>query len=281
MIISMKKNVSLIFLFCLFGGIIHAQRNTKAIKGVTGTAFLTEHKTLYQAQTEALANAKQKAMVEAGLIENVQYVQLMLTEDTETSFEQSFSEVILNEMRGGISDYEMVGDYKNSIDEFGNIQVSVTINAQVVRYKTDVDPGFMAKISNLKSVYSGGETLQFAVKNSKDAYLKVFLLESDQSGSIIYPLNSVHKDTLLHAGKIYQAPFSEFIDYYLDANESKEVYHLVVVLTKENVPYILAEEDEGSYNTLTTVKDILSWIYKIEPSQRWVGYYNFNVRGKF
>ena len=278
MTISLQKTVSFIILSCLLVGSIHAQRNSKSIKDVTGIAYLTERKTLEKARTEALANAKQKALVEAGIIENVQNVQLLLTEDTETSFEQSFSEVILNEMRGGISDYEIVGDYRNSIDEFGNIQVSVTINAQVVRYKTDVDPGFMARIDDLKSIYSNGETLKFTVLPSKESYLRVFLFESNQSGSIIYPLNKVHSDTLLTSNQTYTAPFSNMIDYYLDAQESDGAYHLVVVLTKEKIPFIMAESDEGSYNSITTVKDILSWIYRIEPDQRWVGYYSFTVR---
>jgi len=168
--LSPKQFLLLASILLLSGASLAQKRTTKKVKGVIGVSYLTESQTLQQAKDQALQDAKEKALLEAGVVEDINTIQLLQTSEENEVFTQSFNELILSRINGGIEDYTIVEDYQKDVDEFGEISITVTINAKVVLYKTKSDPRFTAKIENLKSVYENGELLKFSLVPTKKSF---------------------------------------------------------------------------------------------------------------
>ena len=57
----------------------------------------------------------------------------------------------------------------------------------------------------------------------------------------------------------------------------KKEGRLIIVITKEFLPFEFANKDENGFYTITNTDDIMSLILSIEPDQRKEYYYEINV----
>ncbi len=279
----MLNNTILQWLFCATFLLITSnglaqEENIVKVSGVKGEAVLTDKKTLKEAKQEALKNAKTQALREAGISEKIRKNQMLVTDQSDQELQQSFNEISQIEIGGAIVNYKVTNTEK-TIGEHENVKITVVINAEVKKYKTGPDPSFDAQIEGLSSVYEEDEPLDFSITPTQDAYLTIFNLGEEQY-QIIYPTRK-HPDTMLQQGTTYHSPFSDEIQPYgveIDSKEQMENNRLVIVLTKQNIPYTWTSKGENDLETKTSLKQVLSWINRIEPNKRRVYYKPYTVK---
>jgi len=256
------------------------EENIVKVSGVKGKAVLPDNKTLEEAKQEALKNAKTQALREAGISEKIRKNQMLVTDQTDQELQQSFNEISQIEVGGAIVNYSVTNTDK-SIGEYDNVKITIEIDARVKKYKTGPDPSFDGQIEGMASVYKKDEPLGFSITPTQDAYLTIFNL-GEEEYQIIYPLRT-HPDTMLQQGTTYHSPFSEeMLPYKADISDDKQMENnrLVIVLTKQNIPYTWSSQGKYDLETKTSLKQVLSWINRIEPSKRRVYFYPYTVKPK-
>ena len=259
---------------------ISQDKNYVDVSGVTGSATLTDNKTLADVQQEALKEAKVKALRKAGISENITKNQILITEQSDNEFRQSFNEISQVELDGAITDWEIIEQSKK-IDLNDDLIVKITINARVIKYKSRNDPSFNAKLEGFSAVYEVGEPVKFSIRPTKNAYMTIFNFSEDYA-QVIYPLN-FHQNSYLLKGHTYHAPFTEDLSNYkaeLAHDKTMESNRLVVVLTREKINFNWSNEISGNLakETKTSMKQVLSWINRIEPKNRQVFYRSYIVK---
>ena len=116
------------------------------------------------------------------------------------------------------------------------------------------------------SRYLSPDGLFFDVTPTKEGFLNIFILGEDESLHL-YP-NKYEKREKFEGGKTYKFPRSRALDYEVSSESSAEVNYVVLLYTKEEVPF-QAEE---------TTKNILQFIAKIDPSQKCLKSYSILIK---
>lgn len=232
---------------------------------------------------KAVNEAKLEAMRKAGVAENIASSDILTTNQTGDNFKQDMNSILSVELSGAILN-DTVIEQKTSNDQFGNIVVNVTINADVIKYERLSDPSFDFKIDGLKEYYENNNMMKFSFMPHSDGYLKIFNV-NDAENYVIYPYqdkeNSMLNDELnylFRASKQIQFPVNKNMGnpvtkedgYILSTELARERNYLIFVFTKENIPF----------TNKPTYKNILSWIYTITPDKRKVQFFDFVIVNK-
>ena len=148
----------------------------------------------------------------------------------------------------------------------------VEINARVSPEFGRSDPDFNIELDLDKSVYSSGESLYIELTASKDCYVTIFNLYSNDSLQVVYP-NYMSSDNRLYSGSTRIIP-SEDDGWELTvrlANErSIDQESLFVVGTREKNPFSKAGNDLD-YGLLSTGEALIAinkWLINIERYNR-------------
>ncbi|PLX06842.1 MAG: hypothetical protein C0596_14180 [Marinilabiliales bacterium] len=260
--------IPFLFAFILFALVcsdIYAGKDITEIKikGVHGTARGDESSSLESVKQKAINNAKIEALRKAGIEEDITSYQSLFRSETETSYEELYTSDILNNINGVIKDVEVV--YENmAINEHGFIEVWVIIDATVIKYETKKDICFDAWVNGINKFYKTGDKLNFSIKPSLDSYMKVFVISETES-FLLFP-NSYEPSIRLNQHTCYFFPYKK-VDYILDTDEHLETHRIIIVLTKEDIPFT----GEASY------EDITKWIFSIPRDQYILKSFDFTV----
>jgi len=196
----------------------------------------------------------------------------MFKGETGRDLSEFFSTEFQSEIRGAVSSY--TSREEKFIDPITQLfTLRITIDAEVVKYKTSPDPEFLAAVDGIKVVYASGELLTFFVKATRDCYLNVFSV-TDADASLFLP-NTYEKLPKLVKGLSYNFPKN--VDYVMERTtpaNKVETTRLIFVFTKQQMEFI----DMQGPDQITTVEKILSWIYSINPDQRKVIYVTTLIR---
>jgi len=255
--------ISFFLLLNTFSGNLAAQK-VKQVKNITAVAY--HDSDLSKAKKKALEKAFEEALRKAGVVKNIgKYIEMYNFQHDSTS-NHVFTERKFSEIRGAISDWEIVNsDWKKTPEGF--IQASVTINATVLKYNHETDPTFDAKIEGLEQFYKNRSLLKFSVTSAKKSYLRVFVFGENEAFGL-FP-NAMEKNFLFQAKKKYEFPIKE-LDYELTTNKKSELHRIFFVFLKEDI----------SYMGMVNYKDIMKWIFSISPDKRCVKTFSFTVVGK-
>lgn len=220
-----------------------------------------------QARETALTDAKNTALLEAGVSENVMAyssMEVFSTNDTHLEYFSSLSNIVMN---GQIITWEVLSE-RRYVNELDNFVFEVIIDAEVIKYETKPDPNFSAIVAGLMPVYYENDVLNFEILSSQDAYVYIFLLNNDES-SQLYP-NDYEKEQLFKQEEAYPFPINDAIDYTLTVeDEVADKNTLVFVLTKEkNTPLI------------TDSKSLYKWLYSLEPEGVYYSFFPINILKK-
>jgi len=265
----MKKLIA-ISSFLFISSILFSQE-IKQIQGAKGRYIISGEVSEEAARQKALAEAKVDALKKAGVAENIQSYDMLFKSEIGDKYEEVFMSDKQSEIRGAVQDYTM--QFEKGIDEFKNFYVEVTINANVILYKTSADPAFDAVIDGIKQGYKNGDKLSFTIKPTIDCYLTIFnIFEKD--AALTYP-NPWENQIKFEGGKTYKFPQnSQILDYPLEkSTKEPEKNKMIFVFTKDLIPYIKYSGDDQ----ITTFEDISSWIFSISPDKRKSHYVPFVI----
>lgn len=234
------------------------------IKGVTGSSIIANI-TPEEALNKAINSAKIEALRKAGISEIVHSTEVLTTTEINEQFEQIFSSLSAIEVKGEVLDYDVV-DKEQIIDEFGNFVWKVTLDAEVIKYKSSRDEEFRFKTEGIKSVYQEGSMLEFSFYPYKEGYLHIFLFEGTEDASVLFP-NNYEKNNFLKPEEEHDFPLNKIIEYELYCNNGTELHHLAFVLTKKDIPF----------NVEPGYKSVIKWIFSIEPNERYLIHKSFTI----
>jgi hypothetical protein len=242
------------------------------VSGCIGEATISGSVSEVEARSMALQEAKLSALRKAGVSENISSYATMFKGESGKELSEFFSSEFQSEIRGAVSKYE--AREEKFIDPVSKLfTLRITIDAEVVKYKSVTDPEFQVAVDGVKGVYTSGELLTFNVKVTRDCYLNIFSV-TDADASLFMP-NAYEKLPKLTEGISYTFPKS--VEYYMDRTtkgDKPETTRLIFVFTKKQMEFIDLQGEEQ----ITSVEKILSWIYSISPDQRKVMYVTTMIR---
>lgn len=243
-----------------------AGRKTKEIKieGAVGKAIGGPDDSPAQVKQKAINNAKVEAMRKAGIAEHINSYSDYFRSESNNTMEELFSSDVLSNIRGSVKDVEEVFSKAGVTDE-GQISYTVTINCTVIKYTTERDLTFDAKIEGIKMFYREGDGLEFSVTPTADCHIRAFMFYSGDA-FVLLP-NQVEKDLHLKSGITVKFPL-EAGEYQLDAGgKVNETNRLIFVLLKQDIPYF----EKVAY------QNIIDWIFTIPPDERLIKSFTFDV----
>lgn len=228
----------------------------KNIKGVGYDDCLNISKEL------AVQNAKQNAMYKAGITENIQVQTALDKAEIGDNYSELFNSNVFTQMQGAVSDIEIT-DFTQEITNH-TIATQVNINCTVIKYKTESDPMFQARVEGILPFYSNKSLLNFNIIPSMDCYLIAWLF-TETEAFILFP-NELEKTFMLTANNTASFPISALYRLSSDA-ETQQINRIIMVIMKENYPYMGKD----------TYKDISEWIFSLPPDDRIVKYFSITV----
>jgi hypothetical protein len=265
----MKKLITIISLLVISIS-IYAQE-VKHIKGATGRYGITGDVSEEMAKQKALAEAKENALKMAGVSESINAYNMLFKSEVGSKYEEVFISNLQSEIRGAVKN--IVPQYSKSMNDHKDaFFIDVTIDADVILYKTGPDPAFKVAINGIKPGYQNGEKLTFTVTPSMNCFINIFNIY-EKDAALTYP-NNYEKQQFLEEGKTYTFPLNPQIDYPLEkTTKEPEKNKLVFVFTKEKMPYIdIRGEDQN-----TSFEDVSSWLFSIAPDKRFSKFESFVI----
>lgn len=248
---------------------LYAQKISQ-VREIIGTAYIIGDVSPNQAKTQALNDAKIKALKAAGIGEQIKSYQLLFSSQQKNDYSQFFTSDIQSEIQGAIQTYSIKSERIYCKSEF-EIVCDVTIDADVIKYDAKPDVSFDANIEGIKAVYNNDDRLIFTVKSTQTCYLTIFNI-TDKEAFVLYP-NAYEKHTKLNPMELSKYPTVK-IDYTLHTDmKQQETNRLIFVFTKTQLPFIKMDKSQ-----ITTHENIFSWIYSIMPDQRKVEYITLSIQ---
>jgi hypothetical protein len=254
--------ILLIFFLSSLPLLLVSQRNIK-IKGVKGACSMADNMTPEQTKNKAILEAKKEALLRAGITENISSTYILNISQSSEDFQQIFNSISAIELDGEVKEWELINE-KWEVDGSGNPYLEVTINATVIKYKTERDLSFDFKVEGIKEWYYDSTFLEFTFLPYQDGYLRIFLFGDNYDAKFLFP-NKYEKNKLFHKGIEVQFPLN--VNYRLVAEKKEDADLLVFVYTKQDIPYTKKEN----------IKDILEWIYSIPKDERAIQHFSFVI----
>lgn len=264
----MKQKIltfTLIILVNFTSSLIMAQEKVKEIylKDIHGTAIGNNNESIDQVTNKATNTAKIEALKKAGIEENISSYTDFFQSEYNDDYDELFATEILSNIRGAVKNVEIV-DAKKTFDEFENLKVVVNINCTVVKYLSDKDLTYDVWIDGIGIFYKNESKLLFKIKSTKDTYVSMFIFNEKEAYKL-FP-NELESSFLLKKNIEYEFPTYK-ADYILETKKKSEAHRLIVVFTKEEIPYT----GEIEY------KQIIDWVFSIPPDMRVIKSFGFNV----
>jgi hypothetical protein len=237
-------------------------------RNVTGSCYVQGNLSPDDAKKNAINDAKLNALLKFGISEHISSYKILYKQQTNNNFEQVFNSQLLSELSGNIVSYQITKERFYCKNDF-EIIYEVTIDAEIIKYKTSLDNKYQVNISGIKGIYTDGEDFGFNLKTTHDCYLTIFDL-LDTTAYLVYP--QTDKSLQINKNSLIKFPFEGSLDTKLsDSKSSQENHRLLCVMTKEFYPFIIHNEFFSSY------ENVLTWINSIEPYNRNVQYYPFVI----
>jgi len=242
------------------------------VREVKGSAFIYGDVSENQARERAIGEAKKEALNKAHIAEHINAYEQLFTVQGNSDFAQFFNSDVQSEIQGAVTAYTIVSEDKKINSAINQIEYSVIINAEVIKYNTQVDFSFKVLVDSIQPLYKNGDKLTFSVKTTQDCFLTIFNV-TDHDASVMYP-NIIEKDQFIQKEDFYRFPRkSTFLDYELETNKKDEINRLIFVFTKKRIPFLEMNGNDQNTNN----EQIMTWLYSIPPDQRCTYYQQFHI----
>ena len=266
-----KTSSSLIYCFFVFNS-YYSQ--TIKVKDAIGYANVSGDISPNKARVDALNTAKITALQKAGISENINSYQTLYSNQVNNDFNQFFSSQIQSQLEGNIKSYSIKKERIYCKNEF-EIIYEVTIDAEVIKYKSEIDNRYQVNVTGIKGTYTVGDYFNFNLITTNDSYLTIFDL-LDTTAYLLYPQKTNNSAFVINKNKDLKFPFEGEMQANLsnDKNEN-EIHRLLLVFTKKDYPYILYDD-----KYISSSENVINWLNSIEPDQKNFQYYSFIISPK-
>jgi hypothetical protein len=261
---------NLFFCFFVFNS---CYSQTIKVKNAIGYANVSGDISPNKARVDALNAAKITALQNAGISENINSYQTLYSNQVNNDFKQIFSSQIQSQLEGNIKSYIIKKERIYCKNEF-EIVYEVTIDAEVIKYKSEIDNKYQVNVTGIKGTYTVDDYFNFNLRSTADSYLTIFDL-LDTTAYLVYPQTN-NSAFVLNKNKDLKFPFEGEMQANVsnDKNED-EIHRLLLVFTKDYYPYILHDD-----KYISSSENVINWLNSIEPYKKNFQYYSFIISPK-
>jgi len=260
-----KKYILFYFFLFFFGGGSFSQ---KSVHTINVKIYQEDYESKIDVEKRAKEQLKKDALNKAGVLEDISIITSQFKIEDNDGFSEVFNSDMFSSMNGGVTNIknpkgEWVFD-KNLKRSYYKLRAKVTVE----KYKLERDPKFKAKVRSLDTLgleeksFKDKERLNLEILPYEDAYVRIFFMSENQN-SLIFPYSNDTDDK-----KFKDEVFRYDALTFEKTQDSREDMLLLVVITKEKIPFESVSRDDQGYETKTKREDILKWIFSIPQDQR-------------
>jgi len=261
----MPKN--LVVVFALLAGMAHSdlfsQKGISSVE-VCADCAISESMSKSDARRCAMQQGEEEALIKAGISKRVGSVSILHMSEQANLFSENFQSVSQSEFRGAVVNRRILSE-RSYQDDLGDFIIELCMEFEVLEHASDPDPSFVLEIEDLLPAYPNPSHLQFRASGS-GGYLYAFLVEGDA----VYPFypNEKEAGNILEKGREYEFPDPTSQQHYLLSNDDPEAAKLLVFLYSKRILYVPG---------LDGFEELLHWIHRIEPSERYIVLHPFGM----
>lgn len=182
----------------------------------------------------------------------------------------NFSSITQQTSNGIITEKELLKD--EMISNGNQLLKVVTIKLKVEKQKGEKDPSFQITANLNREYFKDVEEMELSVKSSKDCYLTIFNICSNDSVYVIFP-NEYRKSNFLKSGENFRLPNSDdkkiglYFPVNLLPNKNEDVELIKVIATKQKIDFssVYSFSAYGTYQTAYI--DLQNWLLKIPRNE--------------
>ncbi len=143
-----------------------------------------------------------------------------------------------------------------------NLVKLVRLRVKVGKQKGKMDPGFYVKANLNRKIYKNGDELELEIMPSKDCYITVLNICSDESVYVLFP-NRYQLKNFKKGGELTKIPIDLSFRIKLIEGKDRDMEIIKILAIKENMPFG-ASPTPSPYGTYkSTLKDLQRWLIRI------------------
>lgn len=182
----------------------------------------------------------------------------------------NFSSITQQTTQGIITEKEIL---KDEIISNGNQLLKiVTVKLKLDKHKGEKDPTFQITANLNREYFKSGEEMKLTVNSTKDCFLTIFNICSNDSVYVIFP-NEYRNNNFVKSGEIFQLPNIDdnSIGLYFPVNllpdKLDDVEMIKVIATKQKIDFssVYSFSAFGTYQT--ALRDLQNWLLKIPRNE--------------
>ena len=229
-----------------------------------------ENITPEEAKKRAIQRACKKAIEYFSGIEVSGQVINIQAENQNQILIDNFSSIIQQTSQGIIIEKEILKD--EVISKGNQLLKVITIKVKVDKQKGEKDPSFVLTSEINREYFKDGEEMELSIKSSKDCYLTILNICSNDSVYVIFP-NEYRKDNFVKSGELFQLPNSKDKEIGLNfpvnllPNKNEDIEMIKAIATKQKIDFssVYSFSAYGTYQT--ALKDLQKWLLSIPRNE--------------
>ena len=182
----------------------------------------------------------------------------------------NFSSITQQTAQGIIIEKEILKD--EIISKENQLLKVVTIKLKVEKQKGEKDPSFQITSNLNREYFKDGEEMELSVESSKDCYLTILNICSNDSVYVIYP-NKFRNDNFIKSGELFQLPNSndKKMGLYFPVNllpyKNDDFEMIKVIATKQKIDFSSAYSFSAYGTYQSTLVDLQKWLLQIPRNE--------------
>lgn len=236
-----------------------------------------ENISIKEAYAKALFNAKEDALRQAGVNEDIYSVAVIEIGGDGDNFREINSEWARIEIEGRVKVKKQTDtmQFQNGLYTY-----ITTIRAEVKVEEADEDPLFDFTTKGLHNTYWEGEKMTFTVTPTKDCYLRIFYFDKSANHQL-FPIENVYKDILFKADTSYTFPLPHDLKYLYDRFSTAREYPMSLSdknsVSEQGELFIIALKAPVRYNDEVTYENVNRWLSRIKRKDKRVHWFGINI----
>ena len=182
----------------------------------------------------------------------------------------NFSSITQQTSQGIITEKEILKD--EIISRENRLIKVVTIKVKVDKQKGEKDLSFQITANLNRDYFKDDEEMELSIKSSKDCYLTILNICSNDSVYVIFP-NKFRNDNFIKSGELFQLPNSNdkkiglYFPVSLLPNKNDDFEMIKVIATKQKIDFssVYSLSAYGTYQS--ALNDLQKWLLKIPRNE--------------
>ncbi|MEA1985897.1 MAG: DUF4384 domain-containing protein [Candidatus Marinimicrobia bacterium] len=232
-----------------------------------------------EAEQKAINEARIKAIEYASGVEVNSSTLSIQSKSSFNSLEDYFSQINSLISRGFILEQEILSNITKTDNNI--LTQEITLKVKVGKQLGKKDPYFNLDAKLNKEHFTEGEKLQVTIKPSKDCYLTLLSVYSNETVGLLLP-NQL-KDNFAKENEVYQFPDTKdnfSIGVSLLPNKSKDSELIMVIASKQKINFSSFDKI-SSYNTLeSSLRTIMQQLVKIPREEIETAFLQYHIYKK-